>query len=60
MRRSLIAAVCCTWLVISLAGCGPSVPREELGEVMFELPKLKNVNHTPPPVPKEKVLNKTR
>lgn len=34
--------------VLSCVGCGPEISRDELGEVMFTLPKT-----PPPPAPNE-------
>ncbi len=43
--------------VVGISGCGPSVSREELGEVVFELPKVPPVETAPatnPPAESEK------
>jgi hypothetical protein len=53
--RFLIAAACSAVCLASLPGCGPSVSREDLGEVMFALPKLRNVSHNPPPIKVETI-----
>ena len=44
----------CVWLAVVLAmisGCGPKLSREELGEVMFQLPKVPPTEPATPPQP---------